>query len=54
MDDWPPVQLLEGDSGGVVLRNLRVFEVKSEEEALQLFFTVVLFLRNYGFPCVLI
>jgi len=40
MEEWPLVQLMEGDSGGVVLRNLKVFEVTSEEEALQLFFMV--------------
>ena len=40
MEDWPLVQLLEGDSGGVVLRNLNVYEVTTEEEALQLFFLV--------------
>ena len=40
MEDWPLVQLMEGDSGGVVLRNLNVYEVTTEEEALQLFFMV--------------
>ena len=43
MEDWPLVQLLEGDSGGVVLRNLNVYEVTTEEEALQLFFLVCVF-----------
>ena len=42
MEDWPLVQLMEGDSGGVVLRNLSVYEVTTEEDALQLFFVVCL------------
>lgn len=36
-EEWVPVQLLEG-ANGLVLRNLNVYDVQSEEEALQLFF----------------
>jgi len=37
VEQWIPVQLLEGEEG-IVLRNLNVYEVKTEEEALTLFF----------------
>ena len=37
VEQWAPVQLMEGEDG-IVLRNLNVYEVKSEEEALTLFF----------------
>jgi kinesin family protein 6/9 len=37
MDNWSTVQVMEGENG-IVIRNLNVFEVSSEEEALQLFF----------------
>eukprot|EP01038_Epipyxis_sp_PR26KG_P011639 gene11639-15589_t len=37
IESWPSVQLLEGENG-IVLRNLNVYEVASEEDALQLFF----------------
>jgi kinesin family protein 6/9 len=36
-EEWTPVQLLEGVNG-LVLKNLSVYDVESEEEALQLFF----------------
>lgn len=36
-EEWIPVQLMEGENG-VVLRNLNVYEVKTVEEALHLFF----------------
>jgi kinesin family protein 6/9 len=36
-EDWAAVQLLEGEQG-LVLKHLNVFEVASEEDALQLFF----------------
>lgn len=36
-EEWVPVQLLES-SNGLVLKNLSVYDVESEEEALQLFF----------------
>lgn len=35
--DWTAVQMMEGENG-LILRNLNVFKVNSEEEALQLFF----------------
>ena len=35
--EWTPVQMMEGENG-LILRNLNVFRVNSEEEALQLFF----------------
>jgi hypothetical protein len=34
---WTPVQVMESDSG-LVLRNVNVFEVDNEEEALSLYF----------------
>jgi len=37
IEQWAPVQVLEGESG-IVLRNLNVFEVETEEAALSLFF----------------
>jgi len=37
IENWSTVQVMEGESG-IVIRNLNVFEVSSEEEALQLFF----------------
>mmetsp|Transcript_9688 Transcript_9688/g.16176 ORF Transcript_9688/g.16176 Transcript_9688/m.16176 type:complete len:737 (-) Transcript_9688:169-2379(-) len=37
-EEWATVQLLEGEQG-LVLKNLNVFEVENEEEALELFFT---------------
>lgn len=36
-EEWTPVQLLDGVNG-LVLKNLSVYDVESEEEALQLFF----------------
>jgi kinesin family member 6/9 len=36
-EDWAPVQLLESVNG-LVLKNLNVYDVETEEEALQLFF----------------
>lgn len=37
MEQWTPVQVMEGE-GGLTLRNVNVFEVDSEENALKLFF----------------
>jgi kinesin family protein 6/9 len=37
MEQWTPVQILEAD-GELVLRNLNVYEVEKEEDALSLFF----------------
>ena len=37
IEQWTPVQVLEGENG-LTLRNLNVFEVESEEDALSLFF----------------
>lgn len=37
IDQWIPAQVLEGDQG-LVIRNVNVFQVDSEEEALNLFF----------------
>lgn len=37
IEQWIPVQVLEGENG-LTLRNLNVFEVESEDDALSLFF----------------
>jgi kinesin family protein 6/9 len=37
IEQWPEVQVLEGENG-LVLRNVNVFEVESEEQALSVFF----------------
>lgn len=37
IEEWPKVQIFENDDG-LVLRNINVFEVTTEEEALNLFF----------------
>ena len=37
IEQWTPVQVLEGENG-LTLRNLNVFEVNSEDDALSLFF----------------
>lgn len=37
IEQWTPVQVLEGENG-LTLRNLNVFEVESEDDALSLFF----------------
>jgi kinesin family member 6/9 len=37
IEEWPKIQIFEGEDG-LVLRNINVFEVSSEEEALNLFF----------------
>ncbi|CAE7506811.1 KIF6 [Symbiodinium microadriaticum] len=37
LEDWTKVQIMEGDEG-LTLRNVNVFEVSSEEDALNLFF----------------
>jgi len=38
MEQWSPIQILETPDVGLVLRNLNVYEVTSEEDALGLFF----------------
>ena len=37
MEQWVPVQILEAE-GGLTLRNVNVFEVDTEEQALNIFF----------------
>jgi kinesin family member 6/9 len=37
LEEWPKIQIYENEDG-LVLRNINVFEVSSEEEALNLFF----------------
>lgn len=37
LEDWSKVQIMEGEEG-LTLRNINVFEVASEEDALNLFF----------------
>ena len=37
IESWTPVQIMEGENG-LILRNINVYEVYSEEDALKLFF----------------